>query len=61
MMSGLTVGLAFGMGAVGSVALGYLADLIGITNTMIMTGFLPLLGLLTLLLPSDKKLNEWNA
>jgi len=60
-MSGLTVGLAFGMGAVGSVVLGYLADLIGITNTMIMTGFLPLLGILTLLLPSDKKLNEWNA
>lgn len=60
-MSGLTVGLAFGMGAVGSVALGYLADLIGITNTMIITGFLPLLGFLTLLLPSDDKLNEWNT
>lgn len=61
MMSGLTVGLAFGMGAVGSVVLGFLADLIGITNTMIITGLLPLLGLLTLLLPSDKKLIEWNA
>lgn len=60
-MSGLTVGLAFGMGAIGSVVLGYLADLIGITNTMMITGLLPLLGLLTLLLPSDKKLNEWNA
>ena len=27
-MSGLTVGLAFGMGAIGSVGLGYIADLL---------------------------------
>ncbi|KAB2337307.1 MFS transporter [Cytobacillus depressus] len=60
-MAGLTVGLAFGMGAVGSMAIGYLADLIGITHTMILTGFLPLLGIITLLLPSDQKINEWNA
>ena len=31
-MSGLTVGLAFGMGAIGSVGLGYIADLDWITN-----------------------------
>ncbi|MEH7344050.1 MFS transporter [Bacillus sp. JJ1532] len=60
-MAGLTVGLAFGMGAIGSMVIGYLADLIGITQTMILTGFLPLLGLITLLLPSDQKINEWNA
>ncbi|MFE8698021.1 MFS transporter [Cytobacillus sp. FJAT-53684] len=60
-MAGLTVGLAFGMGAIGSIAIGRSADLIGISNTMILTGFLPLLGLLTLLLPSDQKLNEWNS
>lgn len=60
-MAGLTVGLAFGMGAIGSVVLGYLADLIGLSTTLIITGFLPLLGILTLLLPSDKKLNEWNS
>lgn len=60
-MAGLTVGLAFGMGAVGSIVIGYLADIIGITNTMILMGFLPLLGLLTLLLPSDQKVNEWNS
>lgn len=55
LMSGLTVGLAFGMGAIGSVVLGYLADQIGIILTMILTGFLPLLGILTLFLPQDKK------
>lgn len=55
LMSGLTVGLAFGMGAIGSIVLGYLADHIGITLTIILTGFLPLLGALTFLLPNDKK------
>ncbi|MBY0120913.1 MFS transporter [Bacillus sp. S/N-304-OC-R1] len=60
-MAGLTVGLAFGMGAIGSMVIGYLADLIGITQTMILTGFLPLLGFITLLLPSDQKVNEWNS
>lgn len=55
LMSGLTVGLAFGMGAIGSVVLGYMADQIGITLTIILTGFLPILGILTLFLPQDKK------
>lgn len=53
LMSGLTVGLAFGMGALGSIVLGYLADQIGLSLTIMLTGFLPLLGLLTLLLPKD--------
>ncbi|MDZ5470550.1 MFS transporter [Bacillus sp. 31A1R] len=57
-MAGLTVGLAFGMGALGSIVLGYLIDLIGLSTTIILTGFLPLLGLLTLSLPSDKKIAE---
>ncbi|MFB6465694.1 MFS transporter [Cytobacillus sp. Hz8] len=60
-MAGLTVGLAFGMGAIGSVGLGSLADTIGLTKTIIMTGFLPLLGLTTMFLPSDQKLKEWNS
>ncbi|MCM3705817.1 MULTISPECIES: MFS transporter [Cytobacillus] len=59
-MAGLTVGLAFGMGAIGSVALGYLADTIGLANMIIFTGFLPVLGLLTLLLPPDERVSEWN-
>ncbi|NMD72786.1 MFS transporter [Bacillus sp. DNRA2] len=57
-MAGLTVGLAFGMGAIGSVGLGFLADHIGITKTMIIVGLLPLLGIFTSFLPTDKKLRE---
>ncbi|MCH1627803.1 MFS transporter [Fredinandcohnia quinoae] len=59
MMSGLTVGLAFGMGAIGSIAIGSIADIVGLTPTIIAIGFLPLLGFLTFLLPSDQKLEEW--
>jgi FSR family fosmidomycin resistance protein-like MFS transporter len=59
-MAGLTVGFAFGMGAVGSVALGALADVIGITWVIQLAGFLPLLGISALLLPTDKRLKEWN-
>lgn len=57
-MAGLTVGLAFGMGALGSIGLGYLADLIGLPTTIIFIGALPLLGILSILLPSDQKLSE---
>lgn len=58
-MSGLIVGLAFGMGAVGSVVLGWLIDLVGIEVTMIATSTLPLLGMFTFLLPSDEKIRKW--
>ncbi|ASN04350.1 MFS transporter [Virgibacillus necropolis] len=58
-MSGLIVGLAFGMGAIGSVALGSLIDLFGLTTTMIAISLLPLLGILTYLLPSDEKVRQW--
>jgi len=58
MVSGLIVGLAFGMGALGSVALGIAADTFGLTNTMLFVVSLPLLGLLTFFLPSDQQLRE---
>ncbi|WP_153126183.1 MFS transporter [Peribacillus tepidiphilus] len=58
-MSGLTVGLAFGMGAIGSVLLGALADTIGLVQTIQAVGYLPLLGLLSLMLPSDKVIRNW--
>src|SRR5699024_8271773 len=58
-MSGLIVGLAFGMGAIGSVALGSLIDSIGLSITMILVAGLPLLGILSFLLPSDKKIRRW--
>lgn len=60
-MSGLTVGLAFGMGAIGAVALGALIDTAGLTPTMTAVAFLPLLGLLAFMLPSDKTLKEWHS
>lgn len=60
LMSGLTVGLAFGMGAIGSVGLGYIADIIGLQKMIIWLGVLPLLGLTAFLLPADEKVKEWN-
>jgi MFS transporter, FSR family, fosmidomycin resistance protein len=60
-VSGLFFGLSFGLGGVGSVALGGLADTYGISLVMQLCALLPLLGLLTLFLPSDRKLREWDA
>lgn len=59
-VSGLIIGLAFGMGAVGSVALGWFADLVGLSNTMLFVVTLPLVGILTMFLPSDQRLKEIN-
>lgn len=60
-VSGLITGLAFGLGGIGSVVIGDLIDRAGITPVFVACGFLPLLGLLALLLPGDKKLEEWAA
>jgi FSR family fosmidomycin resistance protein-like MFS transporter len=57
-MAGLTVGLSFGMGAIGAVAIGILMDHIGIYPTMIIISFLPLLGLVGLALPRDQKMTS---
>lgn len=51
MASGLTVGLSFGMGAIGAVGIGYLIDLFGLSPVFIGSSLLPLLGLLTVKLP----------
>ncbi len=53
-MSGLIVGLAFGMGAIGSIALGVLIDTIGLNETMLIASFLPALGVVSYFLPKDK-------
>jgi FSR family fosmidomycin resistance protein-like MFS transporter len=55
MASGLTTGFAFGMGAIGAVALGKFADLFGLDVVMLGCSFLPLMGFLAFLLPSDRK------
>jgi FSR family fosmidomycin resistance protein-like MFS transporter len=54
-VSGLITGLAFGMGALGAVALGGLIDITDLSFVMTTTSFLPLLGLIGFMLPSDRK------
>ncbi len=55
MIAGLFFGFAFGMGALGSAALGKLADLTSITHVYRLTAFLPLLGIIAGLLPNIEK------
>ncbi|HDR7781700.1 MULTISPECIES: MFS transporter [Bacillus] len=58
MVSGLIVGLAFGLGALGSVVLGKLADIYSLQFIMLLCSCLPLIGLTSWLLPNDKKTIE---
>ncbi|HEX7637237.1 MAG TPA: MFS transporter [Burkholderiaceae bacterium] len=50
-VSGLFFGFAFGMGGLGAAALGLLADAAGIATVYEVCAFLPLLGVVTALLP----------
>ncbi|WP_430966540.1 MFS transporter [Spongiimicrobium sp. 2-473A-2-J] len=52
MVSGLFFGLAFGLGGVGSALLGNLADQTGIEYVFQLCAFLPLLGVVAVLLPN---------
>jgi len=58
-VSGLFFGLAFGAGGLGAAALGALADTTSIAYVIKLCAFLPLIGLLTIFLPSDRKLRQW--
>jgi FSR family fosmidomycin resistance protein-like MFS transporter len=51
-VAGLFFGLAFGMGSVGAAVLGKLADTVGVSFIYQVCAFLPLIGLLTVLLPN---------
>ncbi len=53
--SGLITGLAFGMGGLGAVVLGYLADWHTLGYVMGLCSALPLLGLLGVWLPKDRR------
>ncbi len=55
LISGLFFGFAFGMGGIGSAVLGKLADHTSIRHVFAVCAFLPLLGLLTALLPETAK------
>lgn len=60
-VTGLIIGLAFGLGALGALALGSLIDWLGISTVMKLCSALPIIGLLTIFLPSDQKIKEWAA
>jgi FSR family fosmidomycin resistance protein-like MFS transporter len=55
MMAGLFFGLAFGMGALGSALLGFLADRTSIDFVFHLCAYLPLIGLLAAALPELEK------
>ena len=52
MVSGMFFGLSFGLGGVGAAVLGALADMTSIDTVYRICAFLPLIGLLTALLPN---------
>lgn len=53
--SGLITGLAFGMGALGSVVLGHFAVVYSLEEVIVASSALLVLGLLALLLPKDRR------
>jgi len=58
MVAGLFFGLAFGTAGIASALLGKLADATSIPYVMFLCGFLPLIGLLTALLPDLKQIEQ---
>ena len=55
LISGLFFGLAFGVAGIGSAALGKLVDHMGILHVFDVCAYLPLIGLLTVFLPTIKR------
>ncbi|MGY2169880.1 MFS transporter [Pseudomonas gingeri] len=55
MIAGVFFGLMFGFGGIGAALLGHLADIHGIEYVYTMCSFLPLFGVLAVLLPKTKK------
>ena len=58
MIAGLFFGFAFGMAGIAAAVLGAVADAKGINFVYHACSFLPLLGLLTIFLPSMKELHQ---
>lgn len=56
MVSGIFFGLSFGLGGIGAAVLGGIADSTSLEFILKITSFLPLLGILTALLPKDSAL-----
>jgi len=57
LVAGFVFGFAFGIGAIGAAVIGILADRIGIIAVFQLCAFLPILGLLTILLPRAAELH----
>lgn len=55
MISGIFFGLMFGISGIGAAAMGHLADVSGITYVYQLCSYLPLLGILTVLLPDVER------
>jgi FSR family fosmidomycin resistance protein-like MFS transporter len=55
MVAGMVFGFSFGLGGLGAAALGHIADSTGIEAVYRVCSFLPLIGLLTALLPDIEK------
>ncbi|MBE3595527.1 MAG: MFS transporter [Hydrogenibacillus sp.] len=60
-MSGLVIGLAFGMGAIGAIAVGTFIEHFGIDPAMRVLSALPLVGAIALFLPGDRRVAEWQV
>jgi FSR family fosmidomycin resistance protein-like MFS transporter len=58
MVAGLFFGFAFGMGGIGAAVLGHLADVTSIDYVYKVCSFLPLIGVLTILLPNTRDAKE---
>ncbi|NGQ95372.1 MFS transporter [Brevibacillus sp. SYP-B805] len=58
-VSGLMIGLAFGMGGIGASVLGRLADWQGLSFIMLLCALMHMVGLLGFLLPKDRTLADW--
>ena len=56
LIAGMFFGFAFGFGGIGAAVLGVVADHKGISFVYTICSYLPLLGLLTILLPSSKEI-----
>jgi MFS transporter, FSR family, fosmidomycin resistance protein len=55
LVAGMMFGFSFGLGGLGAAALGHIADVAGIETVYRVCSFLPLIGLLTALLPNIER------
>ena len=55
MIAGIFFGLMFGISGIGAAAMGHIADVSGITFVYQLCSYLPLLGILTVLLPDVER------